>query len=50
MVLKTLQYFADRQTTDKLHDGLSSWWKSVLAIRFVLVTAHFGKHHVWSNS
>lgn len=50
MVLRTLHYFADRQITDELHDGLSSWWKSVLAIGLVLVTAHFGKHHVWSDS
>lgn len=50
MVLKTSHYFADRQITDELHDGLSSWRKSVLAIGLVLVTAHFGKHHIWSNS
>lgn len=43
-------YFANWQILNELHDCIFSGWESVLAIGFVLVAAHLGKHHVWSNS
>lgn len=45
-----MQYFANWEVLDEVHDCLSGGWESVLAIGLVLVTAHFGEHRVWSDA
>lgn len=47
---QSVLYFANREILDEVHDCLSSGGESVLAVGLVLVTAHLGKHRVWSNS
>lgn len=45
-----LLYFANRKRLDEVHDCLSGGEESVLSVGLVLITAHLGKHRVWSNS